>query len=673
MPDTLPIQTLSKAGTARQHPSPRPPRTRWVPPMMRRILLVNALPLALLVATLLYLNQFQNSLLEAEVTALREQARIYAGALGQSAVKPAPLPAAGKDRLPGRKPPRPHAGRRHARAATASQRGTHSGGEGQGGAGQGGAGEGGSGDGGEIGAEPAPAGGSDAQAGARDGPADDYVLDTELARPLLLRLTEPSPSAQARLFAPDGQVIADSRADGDEQDADTAPPSQPAVLAKSDVAKSDLARSDLAKPQLLTLLLRAYDRLLDLLPETRLRVATLGENVDPQAEPGVRQQLHFGDTDSSETPPYIRRTADHRLLVTVAEPVEHDGHTVGIIQLTREARDVDRSLFAVRSSIVTLFLVALAITVLLSWYLSLTIARPLLRLAQAAHVMREGAGRSTGVPQRLRGRRDEIGELAIALDESARALWARMDAIERFAADVSHEIKNPLSSIRSAIETLLRIEDLNQQRRLLSIIGEDVRRLDRLITDISDASRIDAELSRAKAEPVALAPLLAALVEIHEATREPHGPVLELHLPPQPLVVLAIDDRLVQVLRNLISNAISFSPPDSRILLEAAEAGALVEISVSDAGPGIPHAKLESIFDRFYSERPAGEHFGQHSGLGLSISRQIVEALKGSIAAENRLDENGQVCGARFVVRLPKATGIAPAGRAKNESLGLEN
>ena len=396
-----------------------------------------------------------------------------------------------------------------------------------------------------------------------------------------------------------------------------------------------------------------------MLPATRLHVPTLTAGADPDTQPDQHQQFSLGDTDSSETPPFIRRTADHRLLVTVAEPVAHDGQTVGIIQLTREARDVDRSLFAVRSSIVVLFFVALAITVLLSWYLSLTIARPLLSLAESAHVMREAIGRGGSVPARLRGRRDEIGELALALDESARALWARMDAIERFAADVSHEIKNPLSSIRSAIETLLRIEDLNQQRRLLSIIGEDVRRLDRLITDISDASRIDAELSRASAEPVALAPILSVLAEIHEATRKPDGPtmrvVAETGAQMPPLVVLAIEDRLVQVLRNLIGNAVSFSPANGCITVEAREAGTQIEIAVSDEGPGIPEGKLDSIFDRFYSERPEGEHFGQHSGLGLSISRQIIEALRGRIFAENRPGPDGRPAGARFVVRLPEA------------------
>ena len=269
--------------------------------------------------------------------------------------------------------------------------------------------------------------------------------------------------------------------------------------------------------------------------------------------------------------------------------------------------------------------------------------------------MREGRGRAGTVPARLLARTDEIGELAGALSDSALALWDRMDAIEQFAADVAHEIKNPLSSIRSAIETLRRMDDPAKQRRLTAIIAEDVGRLDRLISDISDASRVDAELSRVVAEPVDVAPILAALAEIHDATRNDDDPRLELEPTEGNLVVLGVEGRLVQVLRNLIGNAQSFSPRQGRIGLRARETGSVVEISVEDEGPGIPEAKLEHIFDRFYSERPQGERFGQHSGLGLSISRQIVEALKGRIGAENRRDAHGEVIGARFVVRLPKA------------------
>jgi two-component system sensor histidine kinase ChvG len=535
---------------------------RFASPLLRRILLVNALPLALLVAALLYLDQYQNGLLIAEVGALREQARIYAGALGESAVR--------------------------------SQ----------------GAG----------------------------GPA----LVPDLARPLLRRLTEPTPDAQARLFAPDGQLVADSRVREGAGGAVTAEPLPPAVQRGPILA--DVAG--------------AYDWLLALFPHDAevpfVQTATDAAGIDWQ--PDVKQELRLSEADSSrEMPPYIRRTSDGRLLVSVSEPVLRDRVNVGIILLTREAREVDDSLFTVRVSIMELFVLAFVLTVGLSWYLSLTIARPILRLAEAARSMREGQGRAGTVPGRLVRRRDEVGELADALDESARSLWARMDATERFAADVAHEIKNPLSSIRSAIETLRRVEDAGQQRRLLGIIGADVQRLDRLISDISDASRVDAELSRAAMEPVDVAALLATLAEMHDATRRDGEPRLALAVEDAPLRVRAVEGRLVQVLRNLIGNARSFSPPGGTISLRAHPAGEAVEIEVEDEGPGIPEARLEHVFDRFYSERPAGEQFGQHSGLGLSISRQIVEALKGRIGAENVRDAQGRVTGARFTVRLPRA------------------
>jgi len=251
--------------------------------------------------------------------------------------------------------------------------------------------------------------------------------------------------------------------------------------------------------------------------------------------------------------------------------------------------------------------------------------------------------------------------LASALSESSAALWARMDATERFAADVAHEIKNPLSSIRSAIETLRRMDDPVRQRQLLSIIAQDVTRLDRLISDVSDASRLDAELSRITAERVDVVPILHALHDLDEATRDTDNDpqlVVEAPLPVGTaggLVAWATEDRLVQVLRNLITNAQSFSPPRGRIWLRARGADGQVELSVEDEGPGIPDANLEHVFDRFYSERPKSERFGEHSGLGLSISRQIVEALHGWIGVENRRDTSGNVLGARFVVRLPRA------------------
>ncbi len=537
-------------------------RRRWVSPLLRRILLVNALPLALLVAALLYLDQYQNGLLEAEVQALREQARIYAGALGESAV--------------------------------------------------------------------------------REQNPDDPTLQPDLARPLLRRLTEPTPNAQARLYAPDGQLIADSRVREGVGGAVVTEPLPPAAI----------------RSPIMDTVGAVYDKLMSVLPRKSqgpfVEVSPNGAGIDWQ--PNVKEELRMtGSNLGREMAPYIRRTQEDRLLVTVAEPVMRNRNTVGIVLLTREAREVDDSLLTVRMSILGLFALALVLTVALSWYLSLTIARPILRLAGAAHEMREGRGRSGTVPQQLLRRTDEVGELAHALTESAAALWARMDATERFAADVAHEIKNPLSSIRSAIETLRRIEDPHQQRRLLAIISEDVIRLDRLISDISDASRVDAELSRTATEPLDVGSILAILAEIHEATRVDGEPIIRLDVPETPLLVQAVEGRLVQVLRNLIGNARSFSPGNGTILLQARETGTMVEISVADDGPGIPQARLEHVFERFYSERPIGEQFGQHSGLGLSISRQIVEALKGRIAAENRLDNMGRVVGARFIVCLPRA------------------
>jgi two-component system sensor histidine kinase ChvG len=316
---------------------------------------------------------------------------------------------------------------------------------------------------------------------------------------------------------------------------------------------------------------------------------------------------------------------------------------------------VDRRLFEIRASVLLLFATALILTVALSLYLSRTIATPMLDLARATQRIREGEGRAQSVPDALLKRNDEIGVLARDLQNSARALWARIDANERFAADVAHELRNPLTSVRSAIETLRRVEDPASRNRLLAIIADDAVRMDRLIGDISDSSRVDAELSRTVSMPVDIAPILAALSELHGATRDDDDPVVLLEAEAGPLVVRGVEGRIVQVFRNLLGNALSFSPSYGTVKVTARHAGAMVEVVVEDQGPGIPEQKLESIFERFYSERPSGERFGQHSGLGLSISRQIVEGLRGRISAENIRDASGTVTGARFMVLLPAA------------------
>jgi len=281
------------------------------------------------------------------------------------------------------------------------------------------------------------------------------------------------------------------------------------------------------------------------------------------------------------------------------------------------------------------------------------IAYPVRRLARAADQVRLGNAQEVEIPD-FTHRRDEIGDLSLALREMTATLLARMTAIERFAADVSHEIKNPLTSVRSALETLELIKDPEKQTKLIAIMNQDVQRLDRLITDISDASRLDAELSRAGKEVVNVHEFLGALVETQELIGQEHQVNFALGLPEQDqLWVQGIEGRLGQVLRNLIGNALSFSPAHSTISLIAERRSGFVEIQVCDQGPGIPEDKLDKIFNRFFTDRPEPESFGNNSGLGLSISKQIVEAHGGTIKATNLYSPEGEVLGACFIIRLP--------------------
>jgi two-component system sensor histidine kinase ChvG len=456
------------------------------------------------------------------------------------------------------------------------------------------------------------------------------------------RIEEP-----ARLFDRDGALLADSlrlTGPGGQIEIEVLPPAR-------------------ASGPMGDLLADLYDRVVGLLPEGHslpLYHETAGQRVTDYPEVG---RALVGEAASA-----VRSDGAGGMVLSVAVPVQRYRQVLGALLLSTDGRRIDEAVRAVRFDILEVFGVALAVTVLLSLYLAGTIARPIHRLAEAAERVRHGQGRQTAIPDFGR-RRDEIGDLAGALREMTEALWQRMDAIERFAADVAHEIKNPLTSLRSAVETVARIEDPEQQRKLMGIILDDVQRLDRLISDISDASRLDAELSRAETAPVDLANMLGALAGVHEATAgDRRGPRLELDIAPhQELRVRGIESRLAQVMGNLIGNAVSFSPPDGVIRIAAWRDGAFVRVTVADDGPGIPPGKLAAIFDRFYSERPAGEKFGTHSGLGLSISKQIVEAQGGTIIAENRQDEAGRILGARFVAATPGQVGArwrAAAGAA---------
>jgi two-component system sensor histidine kinase ChvG len=356
----------------------------------------------------------------------------------------------------------------------------------------------------------------------------------------------------------------------------------------------------------------------------------------------------------------VRRHESGGMVISVSVPVQRYRQVVGALMLSHGSGEVERAMRAIRIDILQVFGVALAVTILLSVYLAATIARPLKRLAAAAERVRAGSGRHTAIPD-FAGRRDEIGDLGRDLRAMTEALWQRMDAIERFAADVSHEIKNPLTSLRSAVETVARVEDPSQQKKLITIILDDVARLDRLISDISDASRLDAELSRDPPSNVDLRDVLRALVDIYVSTSDVNI-VLELE-PGTDLTVCAFEDRLGQVFRNIITNAESFSPAHGRIVISARRAvrrdGDVINVTVDDEGPGIPEVNLESIFQRFYTDRPTtgpdgkAVRLGTNSGLGLSISRQIVEAAGGELWAENLWDEDSRITGARFQTRFP--------------------
>jgi two-component system sensor histidine kinase ChvG len=345
-------------------------------------------------------------------------------------------------------------------------------------------------------------------------------------------------------------------------------------------------------------------------------------------------------------------------MLSAAVPVQRYKQVLGALMLTRDNRAIAASLREVRYDMLTIAVAALGITVLLSLYLASTITQPIVRLARAADEVRLARESRPEIPD-LGKRGDEIGDLNDALRSMTDALWQRINAIESFAADVAHELKNPLTSLRSAIEVVAR-PDLEPERRarLMSIVIEDINRLNRLISDISDASRLDAELMRGEVAPVDLQKLLSDIAH-HYATAatQKAGIGVEFRLAANPpFAAHGHGGRYGQVFRNVIDNALSFSPKDSRIVIELGREprnGPFV-VTIDDEGPGIPEDNLESIFQRFYSERPT-EHFGQHSGLGLSICRQIMETYGGSISASNRRAPDGRLLGARFTIRLPAA------------------
>ncbi len=459
---------------------------------------------------------------------------------------------------------------------------------------------------------------------------ETHTLKVADAEPLLGQLIAPT-RLRGRLYLPGGQLAVDTRD----------------FLPRNVVQIGELPSLDTTS-QLKEWFRRVYDGVMGVRPFAQL---------EPYYEAGddgrVYREVDTALSGSTET---AERVDDrNRLVLSVAAPVESRYRTIyGVLLLSTEGGDIDDILRAERFTLFEVFLVAFLVMLFTSLYLAGTIAEPVKRLAAAADLVRSGAG-GRGIIPNFPERTDEIGDLADSLRSMTANLYDRIDAIESFAADVAHELKNPLTSLASAVEMYSRARDDETRARLLAIVRGDIKRIDRLITDISDASRLDAELSRETKEPVALSRLLSTIIEIYRMTDNPREVDYVLHdeLPPA-AIVRGRDERLGQVFRNLIDNAASFSPQQGKVIVTASRHDMVARVTVEDDGPGIPPDNLESIFERFYTERP-GENFGRNSGLGLSIARQIIEGAGGRIYAENRAPDNSQGQGARLVVELPMA------------------
>ena len=367
-------------------------------------------------------------------------------------------------------------------------------------------------------------------------------------------------------------------------------------------------------------------------------------------EPQVDNAAAWPELDRARTESLtqivLRDAADGTHVINAAAPVGLDGES---LLITRNPIDITQRVREARSTVALVTLLALIVSTLLSFFLAQTIVRPLRELVQAAVRVRQGRDRQVEVP-RLPDRRDEIGMLARAISDMTHALRMRIDAVESFAADVAHEIKNPLASLRSATESLNRVEDPALRAQLLDIATHDVRRIDRLVTEISEASRIDAELSRATFETVDLASLVTNIIGSRENRSENEGRPVLFDSETGRFLVRGEPSRLERVISNLLDNAVSFSPSDGAITIDLVRAENWITMTVCDEGPGIPVERREQVFQRFHSHRPQAEDFGNHSGLGLAIARAIAEAHDGTLLAEGRPDGRDGAC---LVLNLP--------------------
>ncbi len=494
------------------------------------------------------------------------------------------------------------------------------------------------------------------QAGETSGLGDDlqsileFPINPERVGPLLRRLVTPT-RTRARVYDREGLLVVDSGM----------------LAARGGILRRELepvVRDDLPVIE------RTWNSL-----RRRLGRAEISSHDENDAA-GGRSIPEVARALQGQQRSIVRVNAFGDTIVSVAVPIQRQRNVRGVLLLSTQGGDIDAVIASERNVILQVFGVTALVMVVLSILLANGIGEPLRRLSEAAVRVRRRVKSRQEIPD-FTDRHDEIGQLSGALRDMTSALYARIDAIGSFAADVAHELKNPLTSLRSAVETLPLARSEPARDRLLAVIHHDVRRLDRLITDISEASRLDAELARGETGPVDLARLLETVVGMQNEIRKPEQAQITLTIAAAapardgkpaaaPWVVQGHDGRLGQVLVNLLDNARSFSPPGRDVRVTLSRGASQIVIAVEDDGPGIPDHALERVFERFYTDRPE-QGFGQNSGLGLSISRQIVEAHGGTIRAENRLapdmpapapaDADGEPArlGARFIITLPVA------------------
>lgn len=462
----------------------------------------------------------------------------------------------------------------------------------------------------------------------------DFPINPERVGPVLRRLISPT-KTRARIYDPEGILILDSR---------------------HLYSSAQILRFDLPPPT------AQEEGVWDAVWQWSKRWLRQGD-LPLYQEVGAGDGRTYPEVEAAlaGSPASVTRVSQRgELIVSVAVPIQRFRAVLGTLLLSTQGGDIDAIVRAERIAIIRVFLFAATVTILLSILLAGTIAGPVRRLAAAADRVRKGSNSRQEIPN-FSDRQDEIGHLARSFSDMTNALYNKIDAIEQFAADVAHELKNPLTSLRSAVETLPLARSEDARNRLMEVIQHDVRRLDRLITDISDASRLDAELARIQSETISIAELLRNIADECNDRVDEEGARVKLTVADaagtSPYDMQGHDIRLGQVISNLLDNARSFSPAKGTVRVDLGREARMIRITVDDDGPGIRAEDTERIFERFYTDRPDGEGFGNNSGLGLSISRQIVEAHGGTISAANRMERSTggkeTIAGARFTIYLP--------------------